>query len=118
MGIDQVAHVTDIVKQALARRTERLKSSPKSKVQSPRSKAINQKSKIVGRLAELDRGNGHASPQTRNTEHETRKRHPAPLHSTLDTRHPTLPILQPLSSPFLEVNLRPNYIPDFATPRF
>src|SRR5258706_2187287 len=45
MGIDQVAHVTDIVKQALARRTARVKSSPKSKVQSPKSKANNQKSK-------------------------------------------------------------------------
>src|SRR5439155_359495 len=31
MGIDQVAHVTTIVKQALAKRTERVKDSPKSK---------------------------------------------------------------------------------------
>ena len=40
MGIDQVAQVTDIVKQALARRAERLQGlqgSLKSKVQSPRS---------------------------------------------------------------------------------
>src|SRR6266513_347748 len=33
MGIDQVADVTNIVKQALARRAEKLNSSPKSKVQ-------------------------------------------------------------------------------------
>src|ERR1035441_9706491 len=39
MGIDQVAQVTDIVMQALARRAERLKGSLKSKVQSPKSKA-------------------------------------------------------------------------------
>src|SRR2546425_5366290 len=37
MGIDQVADVTNIVKQALARRAEKLKSSLKSKVQSLRS---------------------------------------------------------------------------------
>src|SRR2546421_11718751 len=56
MGIDQVAHVTDIVKQALARRTERLKDSANS-----RRRPKREKSKIVGRLAELDRGNGHAA---------------------------------------------------------
>ena len=39
MGIDQVARVTDIVKQALARRAVRLQTSPKSKVQSPKPKA-------------------------------------------------------------------------------
>ena len=39
MGIDQVAQVTDIVRQALARRAARLRASPKSKVQSPKSKA-------------------------------------------------------------------------------
>ena len=38
MGIDQVARVTDIVKQALARRAVRLQTSPKSKVQSPKPK--------------------------------------------------------------------------------
>jgi ribosomal protein S12 methylthiotransferase len=37
MGIDQVAQVTDIVKKALARRADRLRISPKSKVQSPKS---------------------------------------------------------------------------------
>src|SRR5712675_671180 len=36
MGIDQVAHVTEIVNQALARRTERLNQSPKSRIKSPK----------------------------------------------------------------------------------
>jgi ribosomal protein S12 methylthiotransferase len=40
MGIDQVAQVTDLVKQALARRAERLRTSPKSKVQSPKAKGV------------------------------------------------------------------------------
>src|SRR5258708_11206550 len=57
MGIDQVAHVTEIVKQALARRTERVKNSPKSKVKGPKR----EKSKIVGRLAELNRPNGNSA---------------------------------------------------------
>jgi len=38
MGIDQVAQVTDIVRQALRRRAARLQDSLKSKVQSPKSK--------------------------------------------------------------------------------
>ena len=38
MGIDQVTQVTDIVRQALARRADRL-GKPKSEVQSPKSKA-------------------------------------------------------------------------------
>jgi ribosomal protein S12 methylthiotransferase len=37
MGIDQVAQVTDIVKQALTRRADRLRTSPKSKARSPKS---------------------------------------------------------------------------------
>src|SRR6266403_553761 len=47
MGIDQVAQVSDIVKQALARRAE--------KVQSPKSKVQSRKGKVVGRLNELDK---------------------------------------------------------------
>ena len=43
MGIDQVAQVSDIVRQAVARRSE--------KVQDPKSKA--QKGRVVARLAEL-----------------------------------------------------------------
>src|SRR5437762_3137616 len=38
MGIDQVADVTNIVKQALAHRADKLKASPESRVQSPKFK--------------------------------------------------------------------------------
>ena len=48
MGIDQVAQVTDIVKQALTRRAERLRGSLKSKVQGPKSKVQSPKSKVQG----------------------------------------------------------------------
>src|SRR4051812_39780455 len=87
MGIDQVSQVTEIVKQAMARRAGRVEDSPKSKVQSLKLGAGGQKAKIVGKLAELDSGNGHVP-------HET---------SAL---------------PLIEVNARPQYIPDYATPRF
>src|SRR5437868_5423476 len=48
MGIDQVAQVSDIVKQAIARRAE--------KVHEQKSKKKNQKTKVVARLNELDKG--------------------------------------------------------------
>ncbi len=46
MGIDQVPQVTDIVKQALARRADRLREQPK--VQSPKSKVRSAKPEAVG----------------------------------------------------------------------
>src|SRR5437016_9928381 len=56
MGIDQVARVTEIVRQALARRAERIgKKHPTSNLQPPTSNE-----KIVRRIAELDeRGTGN-----------------------------------------------------------
>src|SRR3989442_6140810 len=58
MGIDQVTQVTDIVRQALARRAERIgKKHPTSNNQQPTSNE-----KIVRRIAELDErrtGNKH-----------------------------------------------------------
>src|SRR5215469_10402994 len=47
MGVDQVAQVSDIVKQAMARRTE--------KVQSPKSKVQSRKTKVVAKLNDLDK---------------------------------------------------------------
>ena len=56
MGIDQVTQVTDIVRQALARRAERIgKKHPTSNLQPPTSNE-----KIVRRIAELgERGTGN-----------------------------------------------------------
>src|SRR6185312_12772831 len=48
MGIDQVAQVSEIVDQAMARRAE--------KVQSPTPKVQSRKAKVVGRLNELEKG--------------------------------------------------------------
>src|SRR5438105_13573158 len=48
MGIDQVAQVTEIVREALARRA--------AKVQSPTAKVQSRKGKVVARLGELEKG--------------------------------------------------------------
>ena len=82
MGIDQVAQVSNIVREAVKHRTERLKANPKAKSKSA-------KAAVVKRIGELDREK--------------------PAH------HEEPP---PAAAPLMEVNARPVYIPDFATPRF
>jgi ribosomal protein S12 methylthiotransferase len=95
MGVDQVGQVAEIVKQAAARRAEKLKG--KSKVQRP-------KSKVVARLAELrkDQPDDHEAAES--------------LRGT-DKFGKTKQIIAP-KSPLLEVNARPTFIPDVSTPRF
>jgi ribosomal protein S12 methylthiotransferase len=90
MGIDQVAQVSQIVKEALAHREQRLRESPvpltaKKESGSGHSSARvqSEKSAILGRFAELD------GPQVESPE-----------------------------PPLVQVNARPVYIPDFAAPRF
>src|SRR5437879_6100163 len=93
MGIDQVTDVTNVVKRALARRQETLRSGARS-----------QESEV------RDRGTDSREPEpqtaehgTRNTEHGIRTTHHAPRTT---------------SPPLLSVTPRPHYIPDYATPRF
>ncbi|MGB7769144.1 MAG: 30S ribosomal protein S12 methylthiotransferase RimO [Verrucomicrobiia bacterium] len=64
MGIDQVAHVSDIVKQAVARRAEKLSTASQSKAQGPRPK-------IVARLAELNKSHDTAELKTQNLKLKT-----------------------------------------------
>ncbi|HXT12982.1 MAG TPA: 30S ribosomal protein S12 methylthiotransferase RimO [Candidatus Angelobacter sp.] len=101
MGIDQVAQVSDIVKQALARRAE--------KVQSPKSKVLSRRTKVVAKLNDLDKNHsptGHEKSESfRGTEKFGNTK---TVLSTLDSRHSTL----------LNVTQRPIYIPDVSTPRF
>ncbi len=101
MGIDQVAQVSDIVKQAMARRAEKVRN-PKSKVQS-------RKGKVVAKLNELDRG--HASSEHEKSE-SLRGTEKFGNTKTALTQHATR------NTPLLEVTQRPVFIPDFGTPRF
>src|SRR2546422_776067 len=101
MGIDQVAQVSSIVKEALARRADKVGASPKSGVQNP-------KSRIVRRFAELDK---HRDPKAKEIFRDTDK-----FGRTKTIVAPPAPT--PVPGPLVDVHLRPNYIPDFATPRF
>jgi ribosomal protein S12 methylthiotransferase len=115
MGIDQVAQVADIVRQAVARRAE--------KVQSPKSKA--QKGKVVSRLAELNKDDAASEPEKVESLRGTKK---FGKTKTVGCKAGPSSILHPLarrsaaktapSSPILDVTLRPTFIPDFGTPRF
>ncbi len=111
MGIDQVAQVSDIVREALARRAK--------KVQNPTSKVQSRKGKVVARLEELNKGHSageheksesirgtdkFGNTKTALTEHGTRLA--APKRS------------EGGNTPLLEVTQRPTFIPDFGTPRF
>jgi len=107
MGIDQVAQVADIVRQAVARRATRLDESREPRVESRKSKAMK-------RLAELGKTytvSGHEKEQSiRGTDKFGKTK-------ILPTPKPSS-ILHPPSSPILDVTQRPTFIPDFGTPRF
>jgi ribosomal protein S12 methylthiotransferase len=110
MGIDQVARVSSIVKEALARRSDKIPTREKAN-------ATGRKSKAIERFAEIEARRGSNSHDAE--EHfrgmdkfgRTRtlviagKRRPAPSD-------------WPSAKPLVDVNRRPGYIPDYATPRF
>jgi ribosomal protein S12 methylthiotransferase len=98
MGIDQVAQVSEIVRQAVEKR--------KAEVGGRKSEDGGRKKKISGRVAELQKGQP--------TEHEKSES----IRGT-DKFGKTKAVVTPASpAPLLEVNRRPTFIPDFDTPRF
>jgi ribosomal protein S12 methylthiotransferase len=99
MGIDQVAGVADLVKQAIARRAARRVENRNSRVKSPGRRVEARPSRL--RPARVD-----AAIAPPPSDRETAPLMPA---SALDARR---------STPLLEVNRRPTYIPDYATPRY
>ncbi|HEX3797640.1 MAG TPA: 30S ribosomal protein S12 methylthiotransferase RimO [Verrucomicrobiae bacterium] len=104
MGIDQVAQVTEIVQQAMDHRAQRLKKTPPgSAAKTPGAK----KSSIVNRFAEMDKARA-------NSTHEDEEN----LRGTEKFGRTKTVIAPAPAEPLLNVNARPVYIPDFATPRF
>jgi ribosomal protein S12 methylthiotransferase len=95
MGIDQVAQVGSVVRQALEHRAGR--------VAKPAQKSTVSKKAIVGRFAELD-GNREES------HHEKQEN----LRAT-EKFGKTKTVVAP---PVMDVTARPVYIPDYDTPRF
>ena len=103
MGIDQVAQVADIVRQALARRAAKLVEGRGSRVE-------RKKHTITARLAELGQGKSLDAHEKSEGVHGTEK--------FGKTRTVVAPIVPPLNAPLLDITARPTYIPDYATPRF
>ena len=107
MGSDQVAGVGDIVRRVLERRSGaglRPASTSPAKARTPR------RSEVVGRLAELDAGR---EPDVHEKAETLRGK--AGFGKTRSILPP--PAAAP-AAPLLEVNARPGFIPDYATPRF
>lgn len=98
MGIDQVANVGQIVRQALERRAEKIRN-PEAAVRRP-------KSKVVAKLAELERARDLSAHEKEESIRGTDKFGKTKVVAGLP------------SSPVLDVTPRPIYIPDYATPRF
>jgi ribosomal protein S12 methylthiotransferase len=99
VGIDQVTQIGLVVAQALQRRTK--------KISQPALKPIRTRSrKVAGHLAELDKTKSEA--QTGENLRQTGR----------FGRTKTIVGKPQALSPLVDVNLRPKYIPDYATPRF
>jgi len=103
MGIDQVAQVGQIVRQAIAHRAERLRRGEAAPGRKQRKTA-------VGRaIADLD-----------NSKPESGDEAGASHRGTSSLGRSTAIVAPPSAAapPLVDVHLRPTYIPDFATPRF
>ncbi len=105
MGIDQVAQVGDLVREAMTRRQEKVATAKPSKVQSP-------KSKVTRDLAELDKHKPAAH------DHDESLRGKDAFGKTKTVLSPNSQLSTLNSQPLLNVTARPIYIPDYETPRF
>ncbi len=101
MGIDQVAQVGQIVKQAHQHRAE--------KISGLRPATRSQKTKVTARLAELEKGRDLDAHEKEESLRGTEK--------FGKTKAVVAPRPSPLA-PLFDVTARPVYIPDYETPRF
>jgi ribosomal protein S12 methylthiotransferase len=107
MGIDQVTRVSEIVREAVARRGEKTRS-PKSEVRNP-------KSNVAARLIELEKArpaSTAASPGRGTRKFDNTRT------GVAQTTQPAIRGTSPPASPILDIHTRPTFIPDYATPRF
>ncbi len=124
MGIDQVAQVADIVKQAVQNRRNKIGKHSTSNIQHPASKG-----KITGRLAELEKGRVSSDHEKEETLRGTKKfgktknivavsRQSAAISHAEEAPAALSRDAATNNEPLLAVHSRPTFIPDFATPRF
>jgi ribosomal protein S12 methylthiotransferase len=122
MGIDQVAQVSDIVRQAVARRATRLVESRKSRVESRKSKTLN-------RLAGLEKSRSVSEHEKEESLRGTGKfgktktvvaapRQSAVIPPAKETSTALYRDAAARHKPLVDVTQRPTFIPDFGTPRF
>jgi ribosomal protein S12 methylthiotransferase len=112
MGIDQVAQVADIVKQAVQNRQNKIGKLSTSNIQHSTSKE-----KITGRLAELEKkraSSEHEKEESIRGTNKFGKTTTVVSEQQLKTQNSKLKT----DAPILDVTPRPTFIPDFATPRF
>ena len=98
MGIDQVAQVSEIVRQAVDHRARRIAI--------PAVKTKSSKAAVARRIQELDSGK---APHSHDEEESLRS---TPRFGKTKT------VVTAPGQPLMDVNQRPVFIPDFATPRF
>ena len=121
MGIDQVAQVSKIVEQAMAKRAEKIRKHRTSNFQHPTSKQ-----KISTRLNEVETKHslsGHEkSESVRGTDKfgKTKTIVAAPRQSAAVSfaRETSPGLCRDVATPILNITPRPTFIPDFETPRF
>jgi len=124
MGIDQVAQVSDIVRQAVARRAERMGKHSTFNIQRSTSK-----DKVAGRLAELNKDSAASGHEKAEALRGTGKfgktktvvaapRQSAAISSVKETSAALYRDAATRHKPLVDVNQRPTFIPDFGTPRF
>ena len=117
MGIDQVAQVSEIVRRAVARRAEKVGKHRTSNIQHRTSKG-----KITGRLAELEKNRASAEHEKEESIRGTDKFGKTKTVVAVTRQSAAIPQIEDdgreRGKALLEVNQRPTFIPDFATPRF
>lgn len=111
MGIDQVAGVTDLIRQAVEHRRAKMLSQGESLKAAKRKRGATSQN-VKKQIAALDKqagGHAHAEEQI--------------LRGTTEFGQSRRAVSAPSAvlvsdSPIVDVATRPNYIPDYATPRF
>ena len=123
IGIDQVTEVGRVVREVSARRATKIEEARPETKSNSRGREIQKRTNtrrsaaLIGKLAELEQGEPTA-------EHDSSEvlrgsdRFGKTKQFVATVPNPKLSLKAPDSSPLVQVNERPQYIPDYVTPRF
>jgi ribosomal protein S12 methylthiotransferase len=110
MGVDQVAEVAGIVKTALARRAEKLRAAPSGEHRAARRPS--RTAHVLSRFAQRE------AQRPVPAENEASARTAAPAPNTEPANAAPRRRKTADAAPLVRVDRRPDYVPDYATPRF